>query len=226
MKMKGKGFGRNLLYWGLTMQKTLLQMVAMMTLIAAFMTLMDGEDYLKGFLNQMSVYLIMIAIMTVFMNAINGLNIYLPVTVSLGSTRRKSFIALQLMEHVQMAEYVLAICILWFLNRPQILTALAQYKLALLSAPFWILGIGGIVGIAITRLGRTWGLVLYISFIVLASVTGIIYSPAESSFFLQQSDNILNFLRGPWMLPMGILIDASMRYGHYRLICKKDLQFA
>lgn len=226
MNRNKKGIGRNLLYWGYTMQKTTLQMIAMILLIVAFSVLMDGGNFVEAFLLQLPNYLFMLAFMTVFMNSMNGLSVYFPVTVSLGSSRKQSFIAMQLVQHIQLAEYAVALYLVFFFTQPEALALAAPYKLMILGIFFALLGMGSLVGAAMTKFGRTLGTVFYIGVVIVVVVLGVLCGTAGRNAFLLLNGGTNGLLTGPWILAAGILFDGLMILLLYRLLRKKDLQFA
>lgn len=226
MNRNKKGIGRNLLFWGFTMQKTTLQMVAMILLIVAFSVLMDGGNFVEAFLLQLPNYLFMLAFMTVFMNSMNGLCVYFPVTVSLGSSRKQSFIAMQIVQHIQLAEYAVALYLVFFFTQPEALAVVAPYKLMILGVPFVLLGLGSLIGAAMTKFGRTLGLVFYIAAVIVAVVSGALCVMASRLQFPFLNGGTNGLLTGPWILLAGILFDGLMILLLYHLLRKKDLQFA
>lgn len=95
------GIKRNLLYWGYTIGLTLLMVVAMVLGISIVTGLDETGNILHTFCATMDEYGGMY--MPFFMGMLGMVTIgnYLPFTLSMGSTRRDSFIGMEIMLHLE-----------------------------------------------------------------------------------------------------------------------------
>lgn len=222
-----KGIGRNLHFWGIILHKTMLMMVATIAVMIAFFTFMEGGDFMEAYGNQVPFYLIMLAFISSFMNAMNGVNIQFPLTVSLGSTRKDSFIAMQIMQHLIMAEFLIALYAwVYFVILKKEVAFGEPYFMSAVGIVLLVLGLCHLTSAAMMRFGRTIGVIVYLISIIalIALVVGTVLSNSFESLTL---DGIIGFLfDGPWILLAGAVFDGVMIFVLYAQIKKSNLQFA
>lgn len=223
--MKAKGLGRSLKYWGWILEKTMLQMISMMLLIGTLMTLMDEGNFIEGFLKMMCAYLVMLAIMTIFMNSMNTVTTYFPMTVSMGSTRKQSYIAMQVMQHLQLVQYGLLIYLAFYFADKEALTIVSPYMLSAVGMAFLLMGVGNLIATIFMRFGRAIAVVIYILIFVLLISLFVGGALAGNAGWINAGGAFVQFLGGPWLLFIGIVADAAMIAVFYNAVGKKDLQF-
>ena len=223
-----KGIGRNLLFWGKTLEKMVLMMVLWIIGIVSFMTLMEGGDFWTELGNQLPTYLIMLTFLTVFVISMNGMQIYFPLTVSFGSGRRQSFVAMQVMQHVIVAELVAAVSVCSYFFNPQIWWLIGSYLMSVLGVMFVFIGMGNLIAVAYMRFGRTMGILIYSASLILIIAIGI------SGASIREKNNRIGFLTSGWInsllsspfiLLFGILFDAVLITIFYLGVRKQNLQF-
>lgn len=220
-----KGIGRNLRFWNATLQKMMLTMVLTMFAILTVLTFMDGGDFKKEFGESLPPFLVMGAFLTVFMNALNGMNVFFPVTVSLGSTRRKSYIAMQIIEHMIMAELIILIYLCCYFFKEEINRGFfTTYSMTFVGLFFLMVGAGDLISAVCFRFGRTIGMIVYTAVIVLV-VAGGVGTGLANGFDFTGSGSLEQFLAAPWILLLGIAVDLFMMPVLYFQIRKNDLQF-
>lgn len=95
------GIKRNLLYWGYTIGLTLLMIVAMVLGISIVTGLDESGNILHTFCAVMDEYGGMYMPFFMGMLGMVTINNYLPFTLSMGSTRRDSFIGMEIMLHLE-----------------------------------------------------------------------------------------------------------------------------
>lgn len=222
-----KGIGRNLRFWGETMQKMMLYMVLTVIGMLAFMTVMDGGDFVEEFGKDLPTFLIMITFLTVFMNALNGMSTYFPVTVSLGSTRKQSYMAMQITQHGIMAELVILIYLCYNFITPEMYRGfLAPYPVTFVGLILLVLGLGDLISASCLRFGRTIGVIVYMVtiIIVVGGVVGIGMSGVLDLMVVGSS--LQAILASPWIFLLGLLVDLIMMSVLYLQVRKSNLQFA
>lgn len=223
-----KGIGRNLLFWGKTLEKMVLMMVLWIIGIVSFMTLAEGGDFWTELGNQLPSYLIMLTFLTVFMTSMNGIQIYFPLTVSFGSGRKQSFVAMQVIQHVIAAELVAAVSVCSYFFNPQFWWLISSYFMSVLGVLLVFMGMGNLISITYMRFGRTMGVLLYIAILILIIAIGVFgFSMTGKSIgidFLTQG-GINSFLQGPFILLFGILFDAVLIAIFYLGVRKQNLKF-
>lgn len=217
-----KGLGRNFIYWGSTMEKLFLYMLAAVCAFTLFFSFINNKNILDTFLNYMPGYLVMINTIIVFVNALNNITIYLPLSVTLGSTRKMSFTAMQIVQHlIQLQAFILTMIISYCSNR-QSFEKISLYTI--IGAFLLLIGMGNIISIVNLTKGRTLAIATYMIFIFL-TVGG--YSFVTALFY---SDNVVlhlpGILYGPIPLICGILFDFVTIFISYRIFKKCNLNLS
>lgn len=222
-----KGIGRNLLYWGGVLEKTAFMMGAWVMGIVVFITFMSGENFAEELGKQLPSYLLMVSIILTFVNAFNNIQIYFPITVSLGSGRKQSFIAMQVMQHLVVAEYLAAIYILFYFADTRIWNLFTGYFMGVAGTYFILLAMGNLITAATMRFGKAIGMIFYMA--VLIAVIGVVTFGAVSAGGRMDMINLsgvdIKILRDPWILLAGIILDLCMILLFYAIVRKKNLQF-
>lgn len=215
-----KGLGRNLLFWGKMLEKMVLTVLGTTVLCAGLMAAMDGGDFLTEMAEMLPTYLVMMAIVVVFINSLGGMNTYFALTVSFGSNRRCSAIAMQLMQHVIVAELmaVVMLCI-WYLPGSKMSELVLSYPLAFAGGALVLLALGSLTSAVYVTCGPTIGTTIYIVILLLAIGGGI------AVFFMNLFEKYAAFLRMPWILLFGILLDVAMGYVLCKTLQRQDLRF-
>lgn len=193
--------------------------------VLAVMTFLDGGNFREEFGESLPSFLIMVAFLTVFMNALNGINTYFPVTVSLGSTRKQSYIAMQIIQHLIMAELTILVYLCChFFTAVKYGGFFVTYPLTFAGLLLLMVGAGNLVSAMCIRFGRTIGMIVYIAVIIL--VAGSIGIGIAGRFDFNVSGSRLEqLLSAPWILLLGIAVDLFTMLALYFQIRKKNLQF-
>lgn len=216
------GLKRNLRYWGVTFQKSALLLILYTTFLGFLLSASLGED----FTSLLSAIILMMAIMTIYINVINTVNTYLPYTVSLGSKRMDSYIVMQIMNHVMIAEFLLVFyltCLLW--KNQILLDLLRSTPLSFVGMVILMMGIGNLIGFVLVHFGQGIGMIAYIVGLILTVlmcigfIMGFVYDVTAIEKFLTA------FFAQPWLLPVGILLDIIGVYLFGKALRKCDLTF-
>lgn len=221
-----KGIGRNLRFWGVHLHKMLLTMVATIAVMLAFFTIMEGGNFMESYGEQVPFYLIILTFMSAFMNALNGMTNQFPMTVSFGSTRKDSFIAMQLVQHVIMIEFLLAFYA-WFyfvvFERENPFDSF--FVMTAVGIVLLVLGLCNVTSAANLRFGRAIGVIVYLLciIVIVATVVGLALGGALD--LLLNDSSWMDFLAKPWILLAGVLFDGAMILILYAQVRKRDLQF-
>ena len=221
-----KGIGRNIKFWSITMQKMTLYMVFMILAILTFMTFMDGGNLMEELGRTLPNYLIMVSFMSIFMNALNSMCTYFPMTVSLGSTRKQSYLAMQIVQHLILGELVVMIYACYhFLTAESDRGFFADYPLLLLGLIFLVQGFGDLVSASCLRFGRSIGVIVYLAAIVILVAAGVGIALSGALDALAIGGSMEQLLTAPWILLLGIFVDAIMIVILYLQVRKSTLQF-
>ena len=75
-----KGIGRNLVYWGCTLEKNAIMMMVFGFFFSGMMAFWGEGDFWAEYVEIAPTYFGMIIVCTVFTNAINGMTSFFPLT--------------------------------------------------------------------------------------------------------------------------------------------------
>ncbi len=220
-----KGLKNNLRYWVINMEKQTLFIVALLIVISGLNSLLWGESSLEPIMEMLSSYLVMMIFIFTFTNAFNNVLIFFPLTISLGSDRKSSFIAMQLAQHLMVMEFLaLFILVTWLQWGKEEKEVWGLMTMIALAAVFFLLGIGSSVGTVTAKSGRKAATILYLGLILLGGIVlgGIIGLAAGDIITVEFS--WIMWLK-PWILLLSVAFDAVMVVVFYRYIRKADLQF-
>lgn len=214
-----QGITRNLRYWGYIMEYTFLILLGTLVLISVMTGWNDISNLHMITLEMISDTGFLYIFVLMCMMAISGTTSYLPFTLSMGSTRKDSFIGMQIMMHfldLQMGVIVLlANAALGRMNQfgDSISSTLIVYGAMMLGS----VAVGNIISAIMLRFGRGAGYAAYLGLIlviVLGVVGLIVFKPVEIMRVLFQ---------GPIIL-LGIALDAISIAVYYKTVKKWEVR--
>lgn len=225
-----KGLGRNLKFWIITLEKSTLGMLTGWVIASAFVAMTGEYDIWQDILYAVPSYLMMAIPIICLTHTSTCTNTYFPLTISLGSDRKASFIGMQIAQHLIILELLLAGLLMtlptWF--EWDMATWSWFVEMALTMSCF-LMGVGMLGSTISLSFGKTVGTVAYIIVLILVVV-------AVMSVTISMIDDGISFtvtfaetapiLTKPWFLLLGIGFDGVMIGVLYHCICKTDLQFA
>lgn len=222
-----KGLKRNLKYWLGTLEKVVLSLFFGVVMMAAFVAFISDGNFMEEFGKTLPLYLLLLMLMTSGIKIINCINSYLPLTVSMGSERKSSFVAMEIALHLTDVE-ILLLCLAAML--PQALGESGKFWLGIaltgLTVALLIQALGSAISTVSIRFGQNVaGVVCCVLFIAfLASLGYLMATSGENGITFQL---VWEDMAGkPWIVLIGILLDGVMTWLLYRNIRRKDLQFA
>ena len=213
-----QGIKRNLRYWGYTMEYFVLVMLGTLLLISVLTGLDDPANLPKNTLRLIAdmgfLYLFLMTCMIAFSSG--G---YMSLTLSMGSTRKDSFIGMQIMLHLIEAQ--LAVIVLLANAAVGKLDAFEDsilYTCIVYGAiVFGSIAVGNLILASILRLGRGAGFIIYfgILLVMLLGVAGlVVFKPVEL---------IAALVKGPVIL-IGIVLDGISIAICYKVVKKLEVR--
>ncbi len=153
------GIKRNLLYWGYTIGQMILTIIVMVLIISIVTGLDEIGGILHSFCVTMSAYgaTYMLLLMAVLGMAL--INNHMPLTLSMGSTRRDSFIGMEIMLHVE-GLLLIGIIIAAGIFSGKAVSGMSFFNSVLLLAASAALC--NLIGWAFLRYGKVVSLILYV----------------------------------------------------------------
>lgn len=218
-----QGLKSNIRYWGYTLEYMLLVVLGTLLLICV----MTGLDNLSNlhfmYLEMISDMGILYIFLMVCMVAFSGAVSYLPFTLSMGSTRKNTFMGMQIALHfleIQMVVIVLiAKAILGVLDEfGKVSDTFIMFAFAL----FISVAISNYISAAVLRFGRTVGFVVYFGILALIFIGIAVVIGMDME--LESIRPILsNLLRGPIVL-IALALDALSIAVYYRVVKKLEVR--
>lgn len=219
-----KGMKSSLIYWGWILEKMMLTLIAGILCYLVVMVFISG-GFDEEMLKMIPQFVCMVICISAFMNVLSGVNTYFPLSVSLGSTRKASYVAMQIIQHLIMLEYLILGAAVYFLTQKEAFLVLTEYVLTIIGAVFLLLALANLAGMVSARFGRTAGVITYLCIfvaVVAVILVGGISGKLDDLMFL---DTLGDFARKPYLLMIGILLDSMVIGSYYTVIKKQDLQF-
>lgn len=223
-----KGLGRNLKFWIITLEKYALGMLITGIVVASvFVASSSDENIWRGIMRSTSAYLIMAVPIINCTIAFSCINTYFPLTVSLGSDRKSSFVAMLIAQHLIMLELfvigILPTLFTWFDGDVEPWLRLVEIALVV---SLFLMGIGMLTSIISLRFGRNVGIAAYIGFLLLTMLAGCMAIGWAVGGTVTLEFPWGDLLTKCCFLALGIGFEAVMIGALYHNIRKKDLLFA
>lgn len=218
-----QGLKSNIRYWGYTMEYMLLVVLGTLLLICV----MTGFDNLSNlhimYLEMLSEMGFLYIFLMVCMIAFTGAVSYFPFTLSMGSTRKNSFIGMQIAMHLLEVQLVALV-----LGAKAILGTLDEfgkvsYMFIIFGAIMFIaLAISNLIAAAVLRFNRTVGIIVYIGVLALVLVGLAIIIGMDMD--LESIKPILfNLLQGPVVI-IALALDAVSIAVYYMVVRKLEVR--
>lgn len=166
MEKKMDGLIRNLRYWSRTIGQMVLIIVAMVFGISIVTELEEIGNIPLAFCVTMSRYRAMYMIFIMGILGLTVINTYMPFTLSMGSTRRDSFIGMEIMLHLAGLFTIGIIIGAGIFAGRQVNVMLFVSSILLLTAS---VALCNLVGWVYLRFGKTVGLTLYILLVIVGT---------------------------------------------------------
>lgn len=217
------GLKRNMYYWGSILHKQMFGILAYVIVFVFFIALSGGGDLKTEIMNIVPTYIVMLIILVPFLNAISGSSTLLPVSISFGTTRKASYTAMQMIQHIIMLEFLIIAAAVYYWGEPETLEIALNYLFVLIGAICMIIALGNIISIINFKCGKTAGIIAYL-IIVFGMVIGIIGLMAlEDASAIEKI--LIFFVDKQYLGLVGVAFDLVTVYGFYKAIQKSNLQF-
>lgn len=224
-----KDLNRNLRYWLRNMGIQVLTMIMVLLVMVVLMSYMEGENIFEVFWSRFATYMVLIMFIFTFSNSFSSVSIYFPLTVSFGSDRKSSFVAMQIAQHlmtlVLLVIGIFSMSYAWFEGIKEIMVAVVTIALAVM---FFLQGLGAGISTITLKFGRNVGMAVYIIGVVVTMLTiGIVagFAVVRADTWSVTPEDILQLIK-IWLPIAAILFDAIMVAVLYKYMRKCDLQFA
>lgn len=225
-----KGLKKNLIYWGMSFERLAMAMLAGIAVYAVMMCFMGGnivgegagiEDYAQALLG----YLWIFAFIGIFMNGFTAALSYYPMSISLGSTRKASYVGMQIMQHVIMLQYLLIGAIGYYIFDRATFWELGKVLFTIIGVFLALIALTNVTCIFSAKFGKIAAFVVYIVSLVLIVVTVVIVVLSNQGEVEGYKLMIQNILLKPYVFIGALAADAVTIGLYYSVVRKQDLQF-
>jgi len=225
-----KGLKKNLIYWGMSFERLAMAMLAGIAAYAVMMCFMGGnivgrgagfEEYTQSLLG----YLWIFAFIGIFMNGFTAALSYYPMSISLGSSRKSSYVAMQIMQHLIMLQYLLIGAIGYYIFDRATFGDLGKMLLTIIGVFLGLIALTNVTCIFSAKFGKTAGFVLYIVSLILVVATVVIVALSSEGELEGYQQVIRDILLKPYVFIGAFLADAVTMGIYYSVVRKQDLQF-
>lgn len=221
-----KGLGRNIKFWIITLHKSTLSILAGWVIAVGFVVISGDDNIWTELLDTLPSYLMLVIPIICLTHTLTYTNTYFPLTVSLGSDRKASFMGMQIVLHLIILELLLAGLLItlptWF---EWDIATWSWFAGMALTMSCFLIGVGMLGSTISLRFGKMAYIIVLI-FIAAPVMLGTISMMDDGISFTVTFAETAPILTKPWFLLLGIGFDGVMIAVLYRCICKADLQFA
>ncbi len=218
-----QGLKSNIRYWGYTLEYMLLVVLGTLLLICV----VTGFDNLSNlhmlYLEMISDMGVLYILLMMCMLAFSGAVSYLPFTLSMGSTRKNSFLGMQIVMHFMEVQLVAIVMIAKaILGKLDELGKVSYMVILLVTVLFFAIAIGNFISAAVLRFSRTVGFIVYFGILALVAI-GLAFFVGYGAGLDSIRPFLSNFLRGPVVL-IALALDALSIAVYYRVVRKLEVR--
>ena len=217
-----KGLGRNLRYWFVYCAKTIGLVWLMMVGIVAVTSFFDGDFQLETFCTNLAIYFGMSCILINFVYAFTNVTTIFPITISNGTRRGVSLLAMILVQHIMLAIGLVFSAGALLFTDSNLMGLLIELWPMSLAGFFIMMGLSSLIALLCGKFGRVLGIIIYILAVVACVVLftlGFIVDYFDA-FKLLTMPAMISILAGSVVFDViiGLLLYASTR--------KSEIKFA
>lgn len=216
-----KGLKKNLIYWGYTFEKLAVALLAGIAVYTVMMCLMEGGINIEDFSRFLLGYLWIFAFIGIFMNGFTAALSYFPMSISLGTSRKASFWAMQIMQHLIMLQYLVIGAVAYYLFDKELFFNMGKMVLSILGLFLALMTLTNITCICSAKFGKIAGLVVYIVSLILIVATVVIVLLSGQGELDGFEEVIRSIVMKPYLF-VGALLADVITIGLYYLVAKKQ----
>lgn len=225
-----KGLKKNLIYWGMSFERLALAMLSGIAAYAVMMCFMGGNIVGEGagideYIQVLLGYLWIFAFIGIFVNGFTAALSYYPMSISLGSSRKASYVAMQIMQHLIMLQYLLIGATGYYIFDRATFFDLGKILLSIIGVFLILIALTNVTCIFSAKFGKIAGFVVYIVSLVLVVVTVVLVVLSNQGEVEGYKLMIQSILWKPYMFIGALVADVVTIGLYYSVVRKQDLQF-
>lgn len=214
-----KSMKKNLVFWAMTYEKMAMAMLMGMVVYVFMLGAMNGfsNETVRNIMVFMSFFLCLM----ILSNGYSGVLSYFPQSVSMGTTRKDSFIAMQIMQHVIAIQFLVMGGIAYYMVDRAEFAKLMEMGISIVGGVFILIALSNLVCSTFGKFSRNVGTALYVLAVVAGVVVGVLLLLSDRT----GDGTVGDFFAKPYLFLGGILADILAIGIYYQIIKKQDLQF-
>lgn len=191
------GIKRSLRYWGRMVETTVGMLLVFLVLFGLLYTI--GADIGEAW-KYIASYTPAVCVLSMCVMGFTGMNNYLPFTISMGSTRRDSFIGMEIMIHAMACQLAVLSVLAEFLQPEESKVGMARIVITCLFCSFFAAGLCNGIGAVNMKFGKIAGFVVYF-IVAIGGMFGIVFAGSLLGLSLTQMFNSI------WTVLAAVLLD-------------------
>lgn len=219
-----KSLKKDLMFWAIIYEKMMVAM-SMGIMVYFAMMAMTNSDFTLGDWSSMIGFLGVFLCVMVLSNGYTGVLSYFPQSISMGTTRKSSFVSMQIMQHVMAFQILVIGAILYYLIDRAKFEVLMEVGVSVLGGILLLIALSNFICSTFGKFSRTVGTTLYMIAVLVAVVIMVLILFPTLTDRESILGNFRDVLAKPYLFLGGILADAVAIGVYYRIIRKQDLQF-
>lgn len=215
-----KGIGRNLIFWGYYMERFFFAIIATTIFASAIAWLVSGGGWenIWSFILQ---YSVMMSFVMLSNNAFNNALTNFPIGISFGSTRKASYIAMQLTQHILIVQNTIFCICIYAMIFPDGVTSLKENFCLFVFIVMLLMALSNVITVVTIRFGRVCSMVVCILCVMIGIfVAGLVINSFTSPYIVLYMEKLSNLI-----FPMiALLGDLILIWIGYRIIRVNDIK--
>lgn len=224
-----KGLKKNLIYWGYSFERIALAMLVGIVFYFVMMCFVQGDlgsenAGIEAYTQSLLGYLWIFACIGIFINGFTAALSYYPMSIFLGSSRRASFWAMQIMQHLVMLQYLLLGAAAYYVLDRTLFFDLRKMVFTMIGGGLALLALSHVTCICSAKFGRIAGIVVYIVSVILITVAAVILVVSGEGAPAGYEQIMQDILRKPYVFIGALMVDGITMWLYYLVVKKQDLQ--
>jgi len=218
-----KSMKRSLIFWTIIFEKLAMALFVGIAVYIVMMSMM-GSFSIEEARNLMGFMALLFSVM-IITNGYSGMVNYFPMSISMGTTRKTSFIAMQIMQHFMVVQFLVLGGIAYYVVDKAQFGRLMEVGISILGGTMILLALSNLVCSISSKFGIGVGTAWYVIALLVGIVVPILFVVLAQSDGEIIFERFRKFLTKPYLFIGGILADIIAIGSYYRIIKKQDLLF-
>ena len=218
-----KSMKKNLVFWTIIYEKLAMAMflgVAVYLVMMSSMAVFPMEE-----LGDLWGFMVLFFSIMILTNGYSGMLSYFPLSISMGTTRKGSFVAMQIVQHVIVIQFLVLAGIAYCVVEKAQFGSMMKEGISILGGGILLFALSNLVcGIA-GKVSRSVGTAFYVITLLVGIGVSVLFVVLALSDGGSSLNRYKEFLASPYFFLGGLLADSIAIGIYYQIIKKQDLLF-